>query len=286
LSLAMVAHRFSVRLAQKTDRQELANLIHFGSYVHRHLDWCTPLDWIGHQPYLVVERKGDLVATLACPPNPPDVSWIRLFATSSGITVEDAWGALWTAAEKQLAGRDNLVVAAMPLQNWFENLVIKYGFSHHHDVIMLAWEGSKLGESPKSTSFTIRLMNFDDLTIVQQLDADAFNPVWRTSRELLEIAFQQSAVATIAEDDDGVIGYQISTASPGGGHLARLAVHPRAQECGVGYTLVRDLLKQFSRRGAFKVTVNTQSDNVASLALYEKIGFQRTGEIYPVCLYK
>jgi ribosomal protein S18 acetylase RimI-like enzyme len=200
--------------------------------------------------------------------------------------VEDAWEALWTAAEKQLAGRDNIVVAAMPLQSWFENLVENHQFAHHHDVIMLAWEGSKLGESPTSPSVTLRLMTFDDLSTVQQLDADAFNPVWRTSRELLEIAFQQAAVATVAEDDDGVIGYQISTASPGGGHLARLAVHPQAQEHGIGYSLVRDMLGQFSRRGAFKVTVNTQSDNIASLALYEKIGFQRTGEIYPVFLYK
>jgi ribosomal protein S18 acetylase RimI-like enzyme len=281
----MEAGRVSVRLAQESDRQKLANLIHFGSYVHRHLDWCTPLDWIGHQPYLVVEHKGELEATLACPPNPPNVSWIRLFATSSRINVEGAWDTLWKAAEKQISGRGNIVVAAMPLQGWFENLVIKYRFSHHHDVVMLSWEGSELGESPYSTTFAIRLMNFDDLNSVQKLDADAFSPVWRVSREMLEIAFQQATIATVAEDDDGVIGYQISTAGPGGGHLARLAVHPRAQEHGIGYTLVRDMLAHFSRRGAFKITVNTQSDNVASLALYEKIGFKRTGEIYPVFLY-
>jgi ribosomal protein S18 acetylase RimI-like enzyme len=32
----------------------------------------------------------------------------------------------------------------------------------------------------------------------------------------------------------------------------------------------------------FHLTVNTQSDNSASLALYRKIGFRETGERYPV----
>jgi ribosomal protein S18 acetylase RimI-like enzyme len=100
--------------------------------------------------------------------------------------------------------------------------------------------------------------------------------------DMLEIAFQQAAVATVAEDQDGIIGYQISTASSGGGHLARLAVHPRVQSQGIGYAIVRDLLAQFYRRGALQVTVNTQLDNLASLALYHKAGFQRTGEVYPV----
>jgi ribosomal protein S18 acetylase RimI-like enzyme len=126
-------------------------------------------------------------------------------------------------------------------------------------------------------------MNYDDLPNVKALDAEAFGPIWQQSMDTLEIAFQQASVATVAEDQDGgIIGYQISTASSGGGHLARLAVHPRFQRQGVGYSLVRDMVAQFYRRGALQVTVNTQLENLASLALYQKAGFQRTGEVYPV----
>jgi ribosomal protein S18 acetylase RimI-like enzyme len=32
----------------------------------------------------------------------------------------------------------------------------------------------------------------------------------------------------------------------------------------------------------YRLTVNTQSDNAASLALYRKTGFHETGERYPV----
>jgi len=86
----------------------------------------------------------------------------------------------------------------------------------------------------------------------------------------------------VAEDDGQLLGYQISTATTMGGHLARLAVHPAAQGGGIGYALVHDMLSQFTRRGARQVTVNTQQDNLVSLALYQKAGFKRTGEEYPV----
>jgi ribosomal protein S18 acetylase RimI-like enzyme len=45
------------------------------------------------------------------------------------------------------------------------------------------------------------------------------------------------------------------------------------------------MLSQFDRRGAQAVTVNTQQDNIASLSLYQKAGFRRTGEEYPVYQY-
>jgi [ribosomal protein S18]-alanine N-acetyltransferase len=98
----------------------------------------------------------------------------------------------------------------------------------------------------------------------------------------LEHAFRQAAIATVAEKDGLLVGYQISTANHSGGHLARLAVHPGYQGKGVGYTILRDLLAQFERRGARHVTVNTQDDNTASISLYEKAGFIATGENYQV----
>jgi len=39
-------------------------------------------------------------------------------------------------------------------------------------------------------------------------------------------------------------------------------------------------------KGVTRLTVNTQSDNLASLALYEKMGFTVTGEKFPVYCYQ
>ena len=91
-----------------------------------------------------------------------------------------------------------------------------------------------------------------------------------------------AATATVVEVQNEIVGYQISTANARGGHLARLAIDPNYQGRGIGRVLLSDLLEQFSRWGSLNVTVNTQVDNVASLALYENAGFRRTGEIYPV----
>jgi ribosomal protein S18 acetylase RimI-like enzyme len=95
----------------------------------------------------------------------------------------------------------------------------------------------------------------------------------------------QCASATVAEDDSGLIGYQLSTRNPLGAHLARLGVRPEAQGRGVGAALVSQLLHEFNVEQLGRLSVNTQADNTASLSLYKKIGFVRTGEHFPVFVY-
>jgi ribosomal protein S18 acetylase RimI-like enzyme len=284
--MVTTSEKLLYRPARKGDRQRLADLVHFETHVHRHLDWRSPLDWVGYQPYIVAERNGKLEAALACPPDPPNMAWIRLFAVSSDLPLEQAWDELWNRAKSYLSRQRRIIVAVIPLQNWFRKLLERSGFEHAHDVVMLKWEPGVLPQSAKPSQeveeVRIRLMNYDDLPKVRDVDAAAFDPVWHNTLDLLKIAFEQAAVATVAVDREGIVGYQISTNSPMGGHLARLAVHPRAQGRGIGYKLVRDMLIHFELRGAQQVTVNTQTKNRPSLALYEKAGFRNTGEVFPV----
>jgi ribosomal protein S18 acetylase RimI-like enzyme len=275
--------RLTVRTATTADRQRLANLIHFEIYVHRHLDWRAPLDWLGQTPYLIAEHGNQLSAALACPPDPPSVAWVRLFAASSSTSAERVWEIIWPKAKADLEAHPELTwVAAIPLSQWFETLIERSGFSLSHHVVMLSWESkTPLPPVPKTLA-SIRPMVNDDLTEVQKIDQAAFPEVWRNSRECLELAFRQAAIATVAMVDGNLVGYQISTATPMGGHLARLAVLPAEQGKGVGASLVYNLLTGFIQRGAQSVTVNTQQDNHASLKLYAKAGFHFTGEIYPV----
>jgi ribosomal protein S18 acetylase RimI-like enzyme len=272
-----------VRPVTEGDRQQLANLIHFQTLVHRHLDWRPPLDWIGQQPFLLVERNHLLLSALACPPDPPGVAWIRLFVVSSGMQVGRAWDQLWPAARAQLIREAKAtVVAVIPLQRWFRSLLDSSEFLFTHNVMVLAWTSRDMPPVEKGSSARIRLMKPDDLAEVQKVDQEAFTPVWQNSYSGLELAYQQSAISTVAEISGRIVGYQISTATAMGGHLARLAVQPNFQGKGIGYDLVRDLLIQFNQRGAYHVSVNTQYDNSVSLSLYAKVGFKPTGEEYPV----
>jgi len=274
--------QISIRQAREDDRHKLATLIHFSPYVHTHLGWRSPLDWLGREPFLVAERSNQILAALACPPDIPDISWLRLFAVSTAMQVYDAWEMMWPVANRLIG--NSIPIAALPLQSWFRGLLETSNFSHSYDVLMMRWKdiGQSIPDLPSDLPYCVRLMNYNDLKIVQSLDDHAFNLVWRNSIELLELAFQNAAIATVAEDNQGIMGYQISTANNSDGHLARLAVHPRVRRQGVGYTLVQDLLINFRRRGIVKATVNTQENNQASLSLYDKAGFQETGEIFPI----
>lgn len=273
----------TVRPVIEADRQHLANLIHFETLIHRHLDWRPALDWIGYQPYLLAEQDNSLLASLACPPDPPNVAWIHLFAVSSKITPSQAWDKLWPSARSQLVNDFQVyTVAVIPLQRWFRNLVEQSDFELSHNVVVLECEYGQMPPERLSSQIKIRTMTEADLTTVQEIDESAFSSIWRNSYDSLALAFRQSSVATVAEIAENMVGYQISTATAMGGHLARLAVRPEVQGQGFGYDIVRDLLNQFWTRGAHSVTVNTQNDNVTSLSLYKKAGFELTGEEYPV----
>ena len=270
---------------QEADRQRLANLIHFEPLVHRHLDWRAPLDWIGHQPFLAVEQGKRLVSAIACPPDPPGVAWIRLFAVASEFDEKAAWWSLWPQVLNHLSDGNGIFIGAIPLQGWFRNLLQESSFRQVNEVILMTWSNSRHPPAKPVPQLLHRPMNFDDLGIIEGLDHRSFGPIWHNSKTTLGLALRQAALATVAELDGVVVGYQIRTAIQKGGHLARLAVDPDFQKRGIGAALLDDLLARFGRRGATRVTVNTQKDNLASIALYESFGFRKTGEVYPVYQY-
>jgi len=276
---------YKLRTAILSDRSHLANLIHFSAYLHQHLDWKPALDWIGSKPYLLIESRGEILATMACPPELADVSWIRLYAASSGINVSEAWQLLWKSARQELSKSGKIYIAAISLQNWFNELLVKSQFEQVDNVVVLRWERSPALPLPPRNNTVIRMMLPEDLEIVENIDYEAFDTIWKNSRESLELAYHQSALATLAICDDEIVGYQFSTISAMGGHLARLAIRKSMQGKGIGYRIVHDLLNQFMRQGIDRVTVNTQGKNSASLALYKKSGFKITGEAYKVYQY-
>ncbi len=281
----ILVQTLAIRPVQEIDSHKLANLIHFGQFIHRHLDWISPLEWINHQPYLLAELEGKPIAVLACPPDPPKVSWIRLFAVSKASFLGTSWNQLWSSALQQLMDQQVEQVVAIPLQGWFSSLLMKCDFKVTNQVVILVWEKTRLPPLSKRTEMNIRPMNFDDLSTVHEIDTYAFEHTWQISYRSLVNAFHQAAIATVAEWENRMVGYQISTSDQYSGHLARLAVLPEFQGMGIGAHLIQDLLEQFVRRGVHRITVNTQKDNERSLSLYIKMGFYLTKESFPVYQY-
>jgi ribosomal-protein-alanine N-acetyltransferase len=276
---------FTIHNASYSDRSRLANLIYFGSYVQQHLDWKPPLDWIGRPPYLLLEKNEGLIATLACPPDLPDVAWVRLFAVSSQLKPDYVWRLLWEATLDEISNSGISQVAALSKQSWFTDLLLASKFEQTDNVMILICENESEIQEPNTDFAKIRPMMPEDLPFIANIDNTAFDLEWRNSIEALELAFQQSSYTTVVEIGDEIIGYQYSTSSAMGGHLARLAVKEALQRKGIGFLLVHDLLNHFKQHDISPITVNTQQSNYASLALYAKAGFITTGEKYRVYKY-
>jgi ribosomal-protein-alanine N-acetyltransferase len=282
----MISVSQQVRPAQSADHQQIANLMFFEAHMHRHLDWRTPLEWLGSSHYWVADERGRITAALACPQDPPGVAWIRLFTFNSHISGSEVWSPLWMAARAEIASMGGAHVAAIAAKAWFQNILRSSGFEKLQNIVLLEWTSRLLDARPLPSGINIRTMHADDISAITETDAAAFESLWHNSRGALEKAYTQAVCATVAETAGRVIGYQLSTGNPLGAHLARLAVRPEAQGRGVGSALVNDLILRLNPRNMARLSVNTQADNAASLALYRKIGFVHTGEQYPVYVYR
>jgi ribosomal protein S18 acetylase RimI-like enzyme len=173
-------------------------------------------------------------------------------------------------------------VTAIPLDHWFEGLLKASHFQKTTEVVSLFWGGQLPENHQINPNIIVRPMAIADLGKVVHVDKMAFQPLWQQTEDDLEKAFRLAYSATVIASDDEVVGYQISTPTQMGGHIARLAVLPNEQKKGYGYNLLCETLTLFVNRGIRNVTVNTQFDNFSSLSLYEKAGFRLTGDSFPV----
>lgn len=256
------------------------------SLIHYHLDWRTPLGWIGSSPFLLIEDDKGLIGALACPPEPAGVAWLRLFAVGEGNNEYDVWQTLWEPARGELALRPGITAAAIVMLPRLTPLLEGSGFTSQQRLVMLEHESSGIEPENAIGGFSLRPMLTHDLPKVAEVDAEAFGPLWYNSLQDVSRAHSRAFLAQVAELDGQVIGFQISTRNSLGVHLARLAVRPEDQGKGIGQALVKDLFFRARQRGINRFTVNTQSDNIQSLAIYKKLGFRESGERFPVYTLK
>ena len=200
----------------------------------------------------------------------------------SPCILAEAWQALWRETQGLLIQNHAAKAAALPIDIWLSGILEKQGFCLTNHVVSLMWKTNQDPPKIKVDGCSVRTARPEDLEKIAEVDAAAFENLWQQPLVDIELAYEQAAVATVIETRNAIIGYQISTASALGGHLARLAVHPDFQYRGFGKMLLADLLMRYQRRGTRWLTVNTQKNNAASLALYEWAGFHLSGESYPV----
>ncbi|MEN6481147.1 MAG: GNAT family N-acetyltransferase [Anaerolineaceae bacterium] len=275
-------NNITVRRASTQDYSKLSNLISFEYYLHRHLDWQNTLSWLGKQPFWLAEKNEIIQAAFACPADPPDIHWIRLFVSNATFPPEKAWEILLNAALNDLAQEKTAMLASLAFQDWYKNLLEQSGFRTLQSIVVLYWNGVFPSVQKMPTHFFIRPMLPEDLDQVVQLDHDSFEPQWRNSLEALIASYEQSDLALVLEHDEEISGYLISTATYFTAHLARIAVKPNFQRMNLGSNLVAYFLQHCQKKKYDQVSVNTQNNNFSSLHLYSKMNFTLSDESYPV----
>jgi len=278
---------YAIRSASRYDLPALSRFLDSAPRSHRHLDWCPPLDWVGSQPFIILESNEGIQACLVCPDDPPEIAWIRYFACAAGVNPLSVWPQLFNACLAHFQTKNIPWVAALGLSDCFTNLLRRNGFELHQHIVSLERESAEpLPPIDLNSKVFVRLMQPEDLVQVAEIDRLAFEPVWQNSLKQIRLSYDLAVYTTVADIDDQVVGYQISTSNMFAYHLARLAVLPELQHQRIGLTLLTDLINRARQDHIWQVTINTQDDNRSSLALYQKAGFTLTGDRFPVYVYK
>lgn len=281
------------RPALPADHSLLSRLLRSTPHSHTHLDWQPPEAWLGTRPFYLALDGNKIVGALAATPDPPDVGWVRLAAVAEDVDAEAVLDLLWHVTRETLIEMKASQIVCMMVDDWLTPHLARWGFASYTEVVVLARKhgATKLPATPgwppilglaSAPRVRLRPAKAGDLPAIAEVDNAAFAPPWQYSLDVVQQALAHADCATMAEMNGRIAGYQISSGGRQGGHLARLAVHPEYQGQGVGRALVSEVIRYFEKRNAPRITVNTQSDNEASLAVYRSLGFALTGENYAV----
>lgn len=287
------ALRGRVRRATAGDAAAIQRLLKMGVYVHIHVDWRLPGEWLNRPGFMLFEsetgRKNQerdsspVVACLAIAADPPPAAWVRVAAVEShagygqmSAMFGDILGELDPAIE-EIAW---FLADYFPLR-WLERL----GFEPVSEVIGFRKEGLDVPDYATPAGLVVRPLLMEDIPALAAIEAAAFEPRWRHSAGDLGLAWRHSISFTVALVEDRPVAFQFSTGGDGHAHLSRMTVQPEWQGMGIGAALLAQAMESYRLQNIQTVTLNTQSDNLASRRLYDRFGFKPTGYSYPIWSY-
>lgn len=285
-----VLRRF-VRRAAREDAAVVQKLLRMGVYVHIHIDWRLPGEWLERPGFVVYDLQNagggrehggssEVVACLAVGAEPPPAAWVRVAAvdsTAGFAQTEVMFAQILEELDPRIDEIAWFLTDYWPL-HWLERL----GFVPVSDVIGYRKEGVDSPAYSSPPDLAIRPLLMDDIPVLEAIEAAAFEPRWRHSAADLFLAWRHSINFTVALLDGMPVAYQFSTGGDGNAHLSRMTVHPAQQGKGIGAALLANALENYRLQNIKTVTLNTQTDNLPSRRLYERFGFEVTGFSYPV----
>jgi len=278
----------AVRLAAPGDGGQIMRLLQTAQFQHLHVDWHLPGDWIGTPGFVVQTRPSGsqdgaaITACLAAAPDPAPAAWVRVAAMNGADDPTAVLSAMLEPILPWLCREGVTELGWLAIESWPNPWLPDLGFRLANEIEIYVKEDTAVPPIPPIPNLRIRPVAESDLERLAVLEAKAFVPLWRHSARALQLARSQAASFDVVEVAGELVGFQLSTRSRHGVHLARMTIDPAWQGQGIGSVLLTHTLRSYHRRGLYRVTLNTQVDNIASQRLYRKFGFAASGERIPM----
>jgi len=230
---------------------------------------------------LLASRFGQTVGLALLDLRAPPVARVSAVAVSDREEVGEVWEQLWPGAEQYLRDRGFRFAYHVGEAPWLLQVLSEHRFRQVNALV--SYEKIHDGPSPAGhPGVRLRPVRPADLQAVEEIDTASFPLLWRYPLPMLQACMQSPARFVVAEWDRRLVGYELSTQEGNAGQIVRLAVLPQYRRQGVGSRLLADALAAFRRGSVRRVSLSTQSDNLSAQRLYDRFGFQCTGEELPV----
>ncbi len=288
--------RAHVRGARQPDADAVMRLLRTGLYVHIHVDWTLPGEWLGTPGFVVYDqlwdatveaagshRPSEITACLAVGANPPPAAWVRVAAVELDAGLDEAQ-AMFAAVLERL---DPTIteIAWFLTDYWPLHWLGQLGFRPINEVVAYSKSDLAIPSYDSPAGLQIRPVLVEEMPLLAAIEEAAFEPRWRHSAEDFLRAWRRSISFDVALLDGQLVAFQLSNGGEGNAHLSRMTVHPEHQGKGIGAALLAYALEGYRLQNIRTASLNTQADNTASRKLYERFGFQPTGYTYPVWSY-
>ena len=235
----------------------------------------------------VAWHESQPVAALIASSSNPQSAWIRCCAID-GIAFSDH-----TAVLAQLA---HTLIAQAPVtalyysgdfyDRWFTDILSGVGFQPHNIIIGLQ-RHTTIPIIASAQPATLQRLHNEDIAAIQLIDAHAFAYEWLKNDYEIHQLFNSDTIAFHATIADRSVGYAIAVVHDHGSllHIVRIAVLPEWRRQGIAQQLLAAVITYGQQIATAQISLNTQHDNYAALALYQRAGFQQTADRHEVIMH-
>lgn len=262
-------------------------LLKSATWRYQHVDWFELDYWIDRPKFVISQSRDGYWGCLAAAADPMPGAWVRAVALErnshnykrSFLQLAE----LFDDVLDHLAAEGVEIVGWMAPVTWPADWPEKLGFQLKENIITYQKHTFALPALESVDGLLIRPCTIADTSTLEEIEARAFEPLWRHSAAGICQAMSKAFSLDVAILNGQIVGFQHSAHGRGAAvHLARITVDPSAQGKGIGSHLLAHAIRGYQRQGAINMTLNTESANVRAQSLYARFNYKPNEHSFPL----